>query len=334
VERKGCKLQRSGGGKVSNSPSRSYCQIRRDWNAQLRLIHGLCSISFITVVALATGGCSQGVLDPRGPIGIAEKTILLNSVGIMLTIVVPVIVATLAVAWWFRASNGRARYRPAWTYSGKVEIVVWSIPAMIILLLGGIAWTGSHDLDPARPIESPQPPVEINVVALDWKWLFIYPRQGIASVNRMTVPAGTPIALKLTSATVMNSFFVPQLGSQIYTMAGMTTRLHLLADHSGQFPGLSAQFSGDGFSGMRFVVDAVAPESFAAWADEVRSKGAALDARAYEELALPSKSVPPMTFGTVDPDLFRSIAEMRFAGSPVPPGEDAPELEAHSRKGH
>ncbi len=229
----------------------------------------------------------------------------------MLSIVVPVIVATLVVAWWFRASNTRARYLPTWVYSGKIEIVIWSIPAMVILLLGGIAWIGSHELDPARPIPSDTPAIEVEVVSLDWKWLFIYPQQGVASVNRLVVPAGVPISLKLTSATVMNSFFVPQLGSQIYTMTGMTTRLNLLADHIGRYQGLSAQFSGDGFSGMRFAVDAVPQAQFEAWVAETRAAHAPLDARSYAELSRPSKYVAPRTYSAIDPGLFDRIVTMK-----------------------
>lgn len=232
----------------------------------------------------------------------------------MLTIVVPVIVATLAVAWWYRASNVRARYRPDWVYSGKIEIVTWSIPAMVILLLGGVAWVGSHDLDPPKPIESKVPAVEVNVVSLDWKWLFIYPKYGVASVNRLVVPAGTPLSFRLTSATVMNSFFVPQLGSQIYTMAGMTTRLNLLAHQPGEYPGLSAQFSGDGFSGMRFVLSAVSQDDFTAWLTKVREAGPALDNENYIDLSKPSKYVVPTTYGSVAAGLFDSIVDMKIRG--------------------
>ena len=175
----------------------------------------------------------------------------------MLAIVIPVILATLGVAFWFRASNTRASYRPDFVYSGRIEVLVWSIPLMTVLLVGGVAWVGAHDLDPRKPIASQVKPVTVQVVSLDWKWLFIYPDQGIASVNHLDVPVGTPISFELTSAGVMNSFFVPQLGSQIYTMAGMTTHLQLQADNAGSYPGFSAQFSGDGFADMTFKVDAV-----------------------------------------------------------------------------
>ena len=196
----------------------------------------------------------------------------------MLAIVIPTILATLGVAFWFRSSNTRAVYLPDFDYSGRLELLVWSIPAMTVLLVGGVAWVGAHDLDPRKPIASTAKPVNVQVVSLDWKWLFIYPEQGIASVNHLTVPAGTPISFELTSSGVMNSFFVPQLGSQIYTMSGMATHLQLLADHPGTYPGLSANFSGDGFADMRFTVDAVPAEQFAQWVTATRNSGPVLDA--------------------------------------------------------
>src|SRR5712692_2272641 len=219
----------------------------------------------VLISAAMLGGCTEGVLDPKGPIAAAERLILFNSLGIMLAIVIPTILATLGVAYWFRSSNKRARYLPDFNYSGRLEMLVWSIPAMTVLLVGGVAWVGSHDLDPRKLISSTAKPVRVQVVSLDWKWLFIYPDQGIATVNQLTIPVGTPVSFELTSSGVMNSFFVPQLGSQIYTMEGMATRLQLQADHTGGFRGLSAQFSGDGFAGMRFTVDAVSTDQFAQW---------------------------------------------------------------------
>jgi cytochrome o ubiquinol oxidase subunit 2 len=178
---------------------------------------------------------------------------------------------------------------------------------MTVLLVCGVAWVGSHDLDPRKPMASEMARVKVQVVALDWKWLFIYPDQGIASVNRLTIPVGTPINLELTSSGVMNSFFVPQLGSQIYTMAGMATRLHLQADHPGSYRGLSAQYSGGGFADMRFSADAVAPEDFAQWVETARSVGPALDAEAYDDLVRPSQAVAPFTYRSVADGLFNGI---------------------------
>ncbi len=186
-------------------------------------------------------------------------------------------------------------------------MLVWSIPIMTVLLVGGVAWVGSYDLDPPKAIASTVKPVRVQVVSLDWKWLFIYTDQGIASVNRLTVPVGTPISFELTSSGVMNSFFVPQLGGQIYTMAGMVTRLHLRADHAGTYRGMSANFSGAGFSDMYFDVDAVPPQQFAHWATAAHDSGPVLDTHTYADLAKPSQAVAPFTYRAVAPDLFSGI---------------------------
>ncbi|WP_063777781.1 ubiquinol oxidase subunit II [Bradyrhizobium japonicum] len=267
--------------------------------------YGLLAVLLIGAVTL--GGCTEGVLDPKGPIALAERQILFNALGIMLAIVIPVILATLGFAFWFRASNERARYRPEFTYSGRLELLVWSIPGMTVLLVGGVAWIGAHDLDPGKPISSAIKPVNVQVVSLDWKWLFIYPEQGIASVSKLVVPVGTPISFELTSSSVMNSFFVPQLGSQIYTMSGMATRLHLQADHLGTYPGISAMFSGDGFPDMHFTVDAVTDDRFAQWVRQTGETGSVLDKQAYGDLVKPSKAVAPFTYRGVASDLFSSI---------------------------
>jgi cytochrome o ubiquinol oxidase subunit II len=261
----------------------------------------------LALIGVTLGGCSEGVLDPKGPIAAAERLILFNALGIMLAIVIPTIVAILVVAFWFRASNWRASYQPNFTYSGRLELLVWSIPAMTVLLVGGVAWVGAHDLDPGKPINSTVKPVNVQVVSLDWKWLFIYPDQGIASVNKLVVPVGTPISFQLTSSSVMNSFFVPQLGSQIYAMSGMATRLHLQAAYLGTYAGLSTMFSGDGFPDMRFTVDAVTDDSFAQWVRKTSETGSVLDKQSYAELVKPSKAVAPITYRAVTPDLFSSI---------------------------
>ena len=267
-------------------------------------------------LALLTCGCNRGILDPVGPVGNAEKLILINSTAIMLAIIIPTIIATIAFAWWFRRGNKKATYRPDWEYSGALELVVWSIPALTIILLGGIAWIGSHDLEPSKPLKSAGAPLRVEVVSLDWKWLFIYPDQGIATVNQLVVPAGTPVAFRLTSATVWNSFFVPQFGSMIYTMPNMATRLNLQADKPGDYEGLSSHFSGDGFPGMKFAVHALPADQFALWAQGARGTGPALDRRAYAELAKPSSYVKPVTYGAVAPGLFDTITMQR----PLPAG--------------
>ena len=258
------------------------------------------------------------MLDPVGPIGAQEKQILLNSTAIMLAIVIPTMLVTVAFAWWFRAGNKKAKYLPNWDYSGRIELVVWSIPLMTVMLLGGIAWIGSHDLDPAKPLPSTAKPLTVEVVSLDWKWLFIYPDQGIATVNELVVPTGTPVNFRLTSATVWNVFFVPQFGTMIYTMPGMATRLNLQADRPGMYEGQSSHYSGDGFSGMRFKVHAVPPERFGAWASGARGSGAMLDGKAYSELAKQSSYVKPVTYGGVAPGLFDAVVKMTAPAPELP----------------
>jgi cytochrome o ubiquinol oxidase subunit 2 len=272
----------------------------------------------VIMAPIALTACQPAVLDPQGVIGIAEKTILIDSLAIMLAIVVPTIAATLVFFWWFRASNTRSRYLPDWNYSGRIELIVWSIPLLVIMLLGGVAWIGSHDLDPAKPLESKTPPLEIQGVSLDWKWLFVYPNEGVAAVNQLVVPAGVPVHFSLTSASVMNAFFVAQLGSMIYTMNGMTTQLNLQADAPGTFHGISSHYSGDGFSDMHFDVRAVPPEQFAAWIEETRNTGPTLDAASYAALAKQSMNTPPFTFRAVDPGLFHDIVTQKLPPGPGP----------------
>ena len=270
-------------------------------------------------LSLIVCGCNRGILDPVGPVAAAEKQILINSTAIMLAIIVPTMIATIAVAFWFRRGNKKAEYRPDWEYSGAIEMVVWAIPVLTIALLGGIAWIGSHQLEPSRPLDSPNKPINVQVVSLDWKWLFIYPDQRVATVNQLVVPAGTPVNFHLTSATVWNTFFVPQMGSMIYTMPRMATRLNLQADKTGVFPGRSAHFSGDGFPGMEFNVLSVPPQQFAGWVQSAQGSGQVLDGRSYAQLAKPSSYVKPMTYGNVAPGLFAAIVAGRAPATPQLP---------------
>jgi cytochrome o ubiquinol oxidase subunit 2 len=288
--------------------------------------------ALMTAAIASLGGCSAAVLNPQGPVGEAEKSILLNALGIMLVIVGPTILAILLFAWWFRASNKQAKFRPTFVYSGRIEIVTWSIPILAILFLGGLTWVSSHDLDPAKPLKSPVPAVNVQVVSLDWKWLFIYPDQGVASVNDLIVPAGSPIHLKLTSASVMNTFFVPQLGGMIYTMNGMADDLYLQADRQGEFAGRSAHFSGDGFSDMHFTVHALTPAQFAAWSDRVRAAGPVLDQAAYQALAKQSANVAPFTYRQVSAGLFDNIIRQRVPPGPGPNTEAAPSPQAQVKQ--
>lgn len=283
--------------------------------SSLRSMCALC-------VPLTLEGCRAAVLSPAGPIGAADRTILLDALAIMLAIVVPTILAILTFAWWFRDSNTHARRQPTLTYSGRIELIVWSIPALVVFFLGGIAWIGSQLLDPARPLSSSAKPLEIQVVSLDWKWLFIYPEQGVASMNSLVAPAGVPLHFRITSASVFNVFFVPKLGSEIYSMYGMTTQLNLQADRPGIYPGLSAHFSGDGFSDMAFDLRAVTAEQFSAWATAAGASGPVLDEAAYRDLLRQSENIKPYTYRSVRPGLFDAIVMQRLA-----PG-DGPESTA------
>jgi cytochrome o ubiquinol oxidase subunit II len=269
----------------------------------------------VLCAAILVASCSPaGVLDPQGPIAEAERLLLINSTAIMLVVVVPVILATLAFAWWYRSSNTRASRSLDESYEGRAEFVIWSIPALTVILLGGVIWIGSHQLDPRAPISGESDPLRVEVVALDWKWLFIYPDQEVAAVNQLVIPARTPVEFRLTSATVMNSFFIPQLGSQIYAMGGMTTHLNLLANSPGEYPGFSAMFSGDGFSDMRFIAKAVSADDFSAWVKEAHGAGSVLDESGYAALAKPSKAVPPTTYRSVEPNLFERIIDQTVSG--------------------
>jgi cytochrome o ubiquinol oxidase subunit 2 len=264
-------------------------------------------------------GCSGGVLDPKGEIAAQESEILLNSVGTMLIIVAPTLLATLAFAWWFRASNRRARYLPDWVFSGRLELINWGYPLLVILFLGGLIWMGSHRLDPFRPIAAAGKQLEVQVVSLDWKWLFIYPEQSVASVNELVLPVEAPVHFSITSATVMNSFFVPQLGGMIAAMPRMITQLHLKADHMGDLWGLSTQFSGDGFAGMRFNVRVKSNEDFERWVEDARKSACDLDPAGYAALRRQSQNVRPFVYRSVNPALFVEIV----SGNVSPPNAAA-----------
>jgi cytochrome o ubiquinol oxidase subunit II len=259
--------------------------------------------------AILLSSCKAGVLDPKGPVGHDERTLIITAVLLMLVVVIPVIVMTLVFAWKYRASNKKAEYRPNWAHSTKIEIVVWTVPCIIILILGTLTWITTHSLDPFKPLETAdsQKPITIEVVALDWKWLFIYPEQHIATVNQVAFPENVPVRFKVTSDTVMNSFFIPQLGSQIYAMAGMQTEVNLLAHETGAFDGMSAHFSGDGFSHMNFKALSQTPSQFKEWINKVKQAHRELDQNSYDALAKPSEQNPVAYYSSVKPDLFKSI---------------------------
>ncbi|ALK32640.1 ubiquinol oxidase subunit II [Burkholderia plantarii] len=268
---------------------------------------------------LLLGGCNAVLLDPKGNIGVQEKNLILIALGLMLLVVIPVIALTLWFAWRYRAGNTRATYAPRWSHSTAIEVVVWSIPCVIVIILGVLIWRTTLSLDPYRPIESGEKPVRVEVIALNWKWLFIYPDYGVASVNELAVPVGTPVDFKLTAESLMNSFFIPQLGSQVYAMPSMQTRLHLIADEPGTYLGQSSAFSGPGFSDMHFQTYATSRGEFDAWVARARKASVVLDAAAYARLAQPSEKNAPTLYASVVPNLFDNVLETAMrAGSANP----------------
>ncbi len=259
---------------------------------------------------LLSSGCGLSdapLLDPKGPIALAERDLLFTAVALMLIVIIPVFVLAFWFTWRYRASNSKARYDPDWSYSARIDAVIWLIPTLIVVALGVLVWTNTHKLDPFKPLASAVPPLEVEVVAQDWKWLFIYPAQEIAVVNQLVFPSQTPLSLKITSDTVMNSFFIPALGGQIFAMAGMETRLNLLADAPGRFVGQNTQYSGSGFSDQHFEAIAASQEDFDAWVAKVKQSPDRLDAATYRALALPSSKHPVTYYSAVERNLFHKI---------------------------
>ncbi|MEW5834780.1 MAG: ubiquinol oxidase subunit II [Pseudomonadota bacterium] len=268
-------------------------------------------------VFLFLAGCSTEVLNPKGDIGAQEKSLILIALGLMAVVAVPVIVMTLVFAWRYRAGNKKARYAPNWSHSTAIEVVVWSVPAVIIAILATITWRTSHTLDPYKPLDSKAKPVTIEAVALDWKWLFIYPDQGIATVNQIAFPTDVPVNFHITSDSVMNAFFIPQLGSQIYAMAGMETQLHLIAREPGTYAGLSSNYSGAGFSDMHFQAIATSQQGFDAWVAKVKSQATTLDSSTYDALAKPSEKNPVTYYSHVSPGLFAGVIGKYMGDTPL-----------------
>ena len=270
----------------------------------------------LLALCLFLAGCSSALLDPKGQIGAEQRTLILTAFGLMLIVVIPVIVMTLLFGWRYRRSNSLAKYTPDWAHSNVIEAVVWLVPCAIIAVLALLTWKTSHTLDPHKPLESDVAPIEIQAVALDWKWLFIYPEQGIASVNEVAFPVDTPVRFRVSSGSVMNAFFIPHLGSQIYAMAGMDNDVHLIANEIGSYPGRSTNYSGAGFSGMTFEAKVTTPADFDAWVETVRGAPQTLTyPEGYEALAEPSESNPVEYFSAISPSLYESILKSFHTGS-------------------
>jgi cytochrome o ubiquinol oxidase subunit 2 len=278
----------------------------------IKVLRGL----LLPAVALLAG-CQTVLMSPSGDVALQQRNLIITSLLLMLIIIVPVIALTLLFAWRYRASNKKAAYDPDWNHSTMLELLIWSAPLLIIIALGAVTWVSTHKLDPYRPLDRlsaghPVPagvkPLTVEVVALDWKWLFIYPEQGIATVNDLAAPVDRPIQFKITASNVMNSFFIPALAGQIYAMPGMETTLQAVINKPGDFEGMSANYSGAGFSGMHFTFHGMSEDAFAQWVSQAKA-GSTLDRAAYLQLAQPSQDDPVRRYSSVTPGLYASIVD-------------------------
>lgn len=267
-------------------------------------------------ISLPLAGCDTLLLNAPGDVAAQQGDLIVIATWLMLLIIVPVIVVTLLFAWRYRASNRAATYKPDWDHSTQLELLIWAAPLLIIIALGAITWINTHTLDPYRPLEriaanQPVPadtqPLVIEVVAMDWKWLFLYPEQNIAVVNELAAPVNRPIQFKITASSVMNSFYIPALAGQIYAMAGMETQLHAVMNQPGDYAGFSANYSGAGFSGMRFRFHGMSDADFERWVRKVRAGGAALGRSEYLELERPSEREPVRYYASVASGLYTAI---------------------------
>ncbi len=288
-----------------------------------------------TILSASLCGCHRTVFDPAGYIARQQGRLVVTSTLLMLLIIVPVILLTLFFAWHYRQSNADADYRPDWDHSLHLELAIWAAPLLIVIALGALTWIGSHTLDPFRPLRRVDAnrtvaagvrPLTVDVVALDWKWLFIYPKQGIAVVNEAAAPIDVPIRFRITSQSVMNAFFIPALAGQIYAMPGMRSELNAVINRPGEFRGFSSSYSGAGFSHMEFRFLGMTSERFAQWIQRNRDASARLDRETYLRLVRPSIADPVRRYGSIDPAIFRSIVD-RCIGSPrscPPPAHTTP----------
>ncbi len=283
------------------------------------------------LVALA--GCNTVVMNPAGDVARQQSSLIVWSTVLMLLIIVPVMALTVLFAWRYREGAKDAKYEPNWDHSTGLELVIWAAPLLIIIALGALTWVSTHLLDPYRPLDRVAPgkpvtaairPLEVEVVSLDWKWLFIYPEQGIATVNELVVPVDRPVRFRMTSSSVMNTLWIPSMAGMIYTMPGMETQLHGVLNRTGRFEGRSGNYSGAGFSDMWFWTHSVTPARFDQWVAGVKRQPRALNQAAYLQLEKPSEKVRPIGFGTVDLTLFR-----RVVGMCVKPGTDCMQAMSH-----
>jgi cytochrome o ubiquinol oxidase subunit 2 len=279
-------------------------------------------VPLILVTAALSSGCNTVLLHPAGAVARQQGHLIVVATLLMLIVIIPVMALTVWFAWRYRKSNTRATYAPDWDHSTQLELVIWAVPLLIIIALGAVTWITTHTLDPYRPLKQETvaartaavKPLTVEVVALDWKWLFIYPEQGIAVVNDLAAPVDAPIDFKITAASVMNSFFIPALAGQIYAMPGMETELHAVINRTGDFEGFSANYSGAGFSDMKFKFHGLSNHDFERWVQSAKASGQALDHNSYVQLERPSEHDPVRRYASVAPDLYDAIVA-RTVGS-------------------
>lgn len=285
----------------------------------MNILKILCRPLLVSGLLLALAGCDTIVLNPPGDVAAQQGKLVIDSTLLMLLIIVPVIVLTLLFAWRYRASNKEATYTPDWDHSTQLELIIWAAPLVIIIALGAMTWISTHTLDPYRPINRIAPgrpvpadvkPLVIEVVALDWKWLFFYPEQNIATVNEIAAPVDRPIKFKITASTVMNSFYIPALAGQIYAMPGMETQLHAVMNKAGNYEGFSANYSGAGFSGMKFRFHGMDDAGFEAWVQKSRDSGNSLSREEYLKLEKPSEREPVHYYGSIEDGLYHDILNL------------------------
>lgn len=281
---------------------------------KIRLIAlGLVVVGVISALCIFLNGANLDILNPKGEIASKQRDLIVFATVLSAIVVVPVFALTFFIGWRYKESNKKAKYTPEWGGNRILESIWWGIPIILILVLSVITFKSSHDLDPFKPIESNKKPITIQVVALQWKWLFIYPEEGIATVNYVEFPVNTPVNFEITADAPMNSFWIPQLGGQIYAMSGMSTHLNLIANETGSYDGSSANISGEGFASMKFVAKATAREDFDRWVDESHLKNNVLGQTSYAELVKPSANETPTIYSDVDPELYTMIMKKYIA---------------------
>lgn len=265
------------------------------------------------VIAFIVFNNDVPVLNPQGMIASEQRSLLGITTFLMLLVIVPVFILVAWISWKYRASNKKAKYTPNWDKSNILEAIWWGFPLAIIAVLSVITFLSSHALDHFKPIESDKPPIKVQVVALQWKWLFIYPEQGIAAINEIRFPEKTPVNFTITSDAPMNSFWIPALGGQVYAMSGMSTKLHLIADKVGVYNGASANISGEGFAGMKFKAHSVSEIDFENWVHSIKNRKPALNIAEYDRIALPTQNNPVKTYTLADKSLYDKIV-MKYMG--------------------